>query len=84
MKDNEIKLIEARCRKAVGGPWISFIEDRDFECGSNFIREISAEFKPNLSKFIWSALLPHIHGLYWWIQSEPQVIELIAFKCDDF
>ena len=37
---DEIKLeqIKERCNRATDGPWISFVEDRDHTCGSNFIR----------------------------------------------
>lgn len=37
---DEIKLeqIKERCNRATDGPWISFVEDRDHTCGSNFVR----------------------------------------------
>ena len=38
MNDKEIKLIKERCEKATSGPWISFVEDRDFTSGSSFIK----------------------------------------------
>lgn len=37
MTDNEIKQIEDRCNKATSGPWVSYIEGRDHESGSDFI-----------------------------------------------
>lgn len=37
MKEIEILEIEERCNFASPGPWTSFIEARDFECGSSFI-----------------------------------------------
>lgn len=38
MNDKEIKIIREKCEKATAGPWISFVEDRDFTCGSSFIK----------------------------------------------
>lgn len=38
MNDIKLEQIQERCNRATGGPWISFIEDRDFTCGSNFIK----------------------------------------------
>lgn len=52
--------------------WLQFYNNRN-QC------RVQAQFIK-----IHLVLLPHFRGLYWWIQSEPQVIELIAFKCDDF
>lgn len=37
MNDTKLEQIKERCNRATGGPWISFIEDRDHTCGSNFI-----------------------------------------------
>lgn len=33
-----IKLIEERANAATAGPWVSFVEGRDFTSGSSFIR----------------------------------------------
>lgn len=38
MNDKELEAIRSRCEKATGGPWISYIEGRDIECGSSFIQ----------------------------------------------
>lgn len=34
----KLELIRKRCENATEGPWISYIEDRDHTCGSNFIQ----------------------------------------------
>ena len=38
MTDEELRAIEDRCAAATAGPWVSFVEGRDHECGSSFIR----------------------------------------------
>jgi hypothetical protein len=38
MEKIDIQSISNRCEKATKGPWISYIEDRDFSSGSSFIR----------------------------------------------
>ena len=38
MTEQELSDIESRVRAATPGPWQSFIEDRDHESGSNFIK----------------------------------------------
>ena len=38
MTEQELSEIEARARAATPGPWQSFIEGRDHESGSNFIK----------------------------------------------
>ncbi|MDE6779918.1 MAG: hypothetical protein K2J40_00455 [Ruminococcus sp.] len=38
MNDKELEAIRSRCEKATSGPWISYIEGRDIECGSSFIQ----------------------------------------------
>jgi hypothetical protein len=38
MTDEELDRIEARLRDAAPGPWISFVEGRDHDSGSNFIQ----------------------------------------------
>lgn len=38
ISEDELRDIEARCDAATTGPWISFVEGRDHECGSDFIR----------------------------------------------
>ena len=38
LTDTELKDISDRCQKATSGPWKSFIEGRDHESGSDFIR----------------------------------------------
>ncbi|BAN46026.1 hypothetical protein [Metapseudomonas resinovorans] len=35
--DRELEEIGARCNSATPGPWVSFIEGRDYSGGSNFI-----------------------------------------------
>lgn len=37
MLDEELLQIEARCKAARPGPWISYIEGRDHQSGSDFI-----------------------------------------------
>jgi hypothetical protein len=37
LSDDELKLIQMRCEKATTGPWISYLEGRDHNSGSNFI-----------------------------------------------
>jgi hypothetical protein len=37
MDDEQLKEIEKRCNAATLGPWISYIEGRDHDSGSNFI-----------------------------------------------
>ncbi|MCR4640650.1 MAG: hypothetical protein K5697_01305 [Lachnospiraceae bacterium] len=38
MKETDIQSISERCDKAAPGPWISYIEGRDFTSGSSFIK----------------------------------------------
>lgn len=38
MNNTKLEQIRERCNRATEGPWISFIEDRDHTCGSNFIK----------------------------------------------
>lgn len=38
MLESVLKEIEERCESAAPGPWISFVEGRDFTSGSSFIR----------------------------------------------
>lgn len=38
MNDTKLEQIRERCNRATKGPWISFVEDRDHTCGSNFIK----------------------------------------------
>lgn len=38
MTDEELGAIERRCLAATTGPWESFVEGRDHESGSDFIR----------------------------------------------
>ena len=38
MNDTRLEQIRERCNRATEGPWISFVEDRDHTCGSNFIK----------------------------------------------
>ena len=38
LSDIELAEIKRRADNATKGPWKAFIEDRDFECGSSFIR----------------------------------------------
>lgn len=38
MNSAELDRIEARCQAVTPGPWQSYIEGRDHESGSNFIR----------------------------------------------
>ncbi|WP_082146161.1 MULTISPECIES: hypothetical protein [Burkholderia] len=37
MNDEQLEEIEARCKAATLGPWVSYVEGRDHESGSNFI-----------------------------------------------
>ncbi len=37
MTEDELRMIEERCRRATGGPWKSYIERRDQISGSSFI-----------------------------------------------
>ncbi|WP_338640970.1 hypothetical protein [Burkholderia pyrrocinia] len=37
MHDQQLNEIEARCKAATPGPWVSYVEGRDHESGSNFI-----------------------------------------------
>jgi hypothetical protein len=37
MNDKQFKEIEARCKEAALGPWVSYVEGRDHGSGSNFI-----------------------------------------------
>jgi len=38
ISEGELEAIRQRLAAATPGPWESFVEDRDHECGSNFIR----------------------------------------------
>lgn len=38
MDSEKLELIRKRCENAAKEPWISYIEDRDHTCGSNFIQ----------------------------------------------
>ncbi len=38
LTEQMLRTIRQRCEKASSGPWISFIEGRDHESGSSFIR----------------------------------------------
>ena len=38
MDDIKLEQIKERFNRATDGSWISFVEDRDHTCGSNFIR----------------------------------------------
>jgi hypothetical protein len=38
LSEEELDAIRQRLAAATPGPWESFVEDRDHECGSNFIR----------------------------------------------
>ncbi|PCE30423.1 hypothetical protein [Burkholderia ubonensis] len=37
MIDEQLNEIEARCKAATPGPWVSYVEERDHGSGSNFI-----------------------------------------------
>ena len=37
LSDEQIKLIDERCTSATPGPWLSYVEGRDFESGSSVI-----------------------------------------------
>ena len=45
MSDQELKDIILMCEKATKSPWISYVEDRDFECGSSFIQTGTKDFR---------------------------------------
>lgn len=38
LSDDTLDAIESRCNAATSGPWKSFLEGRDHQSGSNFIR----------------------------------------------
>jgi hypothetical protein len=38
MSDDELAAMRERLAQATGGPWLSFVEGRDFVSGSSFIR----------------------------------------------
>ncbi|MCC7075331.1 MAG: hypothetical protein IT383_28720 [Deltaproteobacteria bacterium] len=38
MTDDELKAIRSRCDAATRGPWKAYVEGRDHESGSSFIR----------------------------------------------
>lgn len=38
LSDNELDEIRKRTERATKGPWKACIEDRDFQCGSSFIK----------------------------------------------
>lgn len=38
LTDDTLDAIESRCNAATSGPWKSFLEGRDHQSGSNFIR----------------------------------------------
>lgn len=42
MDMNDLIAIQQRCAQATAGPWISYVEDRDFTSGNSFI-ETSGE-----------------------------------------
>lgn len=37
LDESELEAIIQRCNKASSGPWVSYVEGRDHESGSNFI-----------------------------------------------
>lgn len=43
MKAQRLRGIESRCNAASPGPWVSYVEGRDHESGSNFIMTGSEE-----------------------------------------
>lgn len=40
-----IRIIEARANAATPGPWVSFVEGRDFSSGSSFIRTSATDIE---------------------------------------
>jgi len=38
ISDDELLRIERQCSTATSGPWVSFVEGRDHQSGSDFIR----------------------------------------------
>ena len=38
MREAELEAIQARCERAIGGPWVSFVEGRDHTSGCDFIQ----------------------------------------------
>lgn len=38
INEEKLKKLEALCKNATPGPWLSFVEGRDHQSGSNFIR----------------------------------------------
>jgi hypothetical protein len=45
LEDDELQEIDARCQAATAGPWLSFVERRDRESGSDFIRTPGADIE---------------------------------------
>lgn len=52
MNDIRLEQIKERCNRATGGPWISYIEDRDHTCGSNFIKTAGNDIEFDTNKDI--------------------------------
>jgi hypothetical protein len=57
MTNQELEEIKARYEATTVAPWVSFIEDRDFECGSSFIMTGIPKgeniWSENRDKYIW-------------------------------
>ena len=49
MTEDELQAIERRCASAAAAPWRAWIEGRDHESGSSFVRTGEADTAPNSS-----------------------------------
>jgi len=47
ISDKELEEILARCNSTTPGPWKSYVEGRDHECGSDFIMTGTPEHRGN-------------------------------------
>ncbi len=45
MTDKELEIIKKRCESATRGPWISYVEGRDFFSGSSFIKTAGGDIE---------------------------------------
>ncbi len=45
MNNEELQEIRNRCERSTGGKWTAYIEGRDIECGSSFIKTASDDLE---------------------------------------
>ncbi|MCR4784379.1 MAG: hypothetical protein K6A35_07670 [bacterium] len=45
LNDNELAEIRRRVENAAKGPWKAYVEGRDFECGSSFIKTRTSDIE---------------------------------------